>query len=421
MALVLLASVQPISIKPPFLKDQNQGSDVSSLFLIGFLIGLVLLATLGHGYWWVDVVNRLHAWPGPRKLVDGATMLCMFTFLAVPVLVVATWNQLDLTTVHSSHPKLLWLRSYVFLCAIWGFFKLIICGVNSLGRDDPRTLLQGRQENLNIALPLSKDEFHGKFSQLLAKVPGNQVFQLTVDHKRLAIPRLSAHHEGLKIAHISDLHMTGRIGPKWYEVVAEQVNQLQADAIVITGDLVEQEACWPWLADSLGRLRAKQGVFFIMGNHDFYVDTDRTRQLLRDQGLTCLSGCWIEKDWNGAPVILAGNERPWGPQVADLSAVPSKDSEQLPLKLMLLHTPDQFNWACDQEADLAFAGHTHGGQIRFPLLGPIACPSNYGTRYACGVFRRRSTVMHVTRGICGKTPLRLNCPPEIALLELAAG
>jgi predicted MPP superfamily phosphohydrolase len=256
---------------------------------------------------------------------------------------------------------------------------------------------------------------------MFAKVPFNQVFQLTVDHKRLAIPQLSAHHEGLKIAHISDLHITGRIGPKWYEVVAEQVNQLQADVIVITGDLVEKEACWPWLAGSLGKLQAKHGVYFVLGNHDFYVDANHTRRLLQKQGLTCLSGRWIETEWNGASVILAGNERPWGPQVADLAAMPEKNTQQLPLKLMLLHTPDQFTWACNQEADLAFAGHTHGGQLRFPLLGPIVCPSRFGTRYACGVFRRGNTVMHVTRGISGKTPIRWNCPPEIALLELVPG
>jgi predicted MPP superfamily phosphohydrolase len=142
--------------------------------------------------------------------------------------------------------------------------------------------------------------------------------------------------------------------------------------------------------------------------------------LLQEQGLTCLSGRWLETEWNGAPVLLVGNERPWGEQVAELDALPSSSASQLPLKLMLLHTPDQFTWACDLGADLALAGHTHGGQIRFPLLGPIVCPSRYGTRYACGVFRRGRTVMHVTRGIAGKTPLRLNCPPEIALLELVA-
>ena len=253
---------------------------------------------------------------------------------------------------------------------------------------------------------------------MLSKVPGNQILRLTVDKKRLAIPRLSPQHEGLQIAHISDLHMTGRIGQQWYEFVVEQVNQLNADAIILTGDIIENESCWPWLADSIGKLRAKYGVYFILGNHDFYIDTKRTTQLLQEQGLVCLSQRWTEVDWNGAPVLLEGNELPWAPRAADMSTAPAGDEEELPLRLMLLHSPDQFSWACEQDAHLALAGHTHGGQLRFPLLGPIVSPSRYGTRYACGVFQQDKTVMHVSRGIAGKTPLRWNCPPEIALLEL---
>jgi predicted MPP superfamily phosphohydrolase len=68
--------------------------------------------------------------------------------------------------------------------------------------------------------------------------------------------------------------------------------------------------------------------------------------------------------------------------------------------------------------DLALAGHTHGGQVQFPVLGVIGSPSLHGTRYACGVFCRGETVLHVTRGLSGQTPLRWRCPPEVALLEL---
>lgn len=108
-------------------------------------------------------------------------------------------------------------------------------------------------------------------------------------------------------------------------------------------------------------------------------------------------------------------------RAADLSTVPQASGEETPLRVFLLHTPDQFAWACAHDADLVLAGHTHGGQVRFPVLGAVACPSLYGTRYAGGVFRRGPTVMHVTRGLGGKTPIRVNCPPEAALLRLAVG
>ena len=367
-------------------------------------IALFLLTALGHGYLWTDAVNRLHAWSGPRKLIDVLTSLCFLAFLALPLVALMRWGGSR------------WVQTYLFLCVVWGIYSLIINSLRRYATDNPRALLDWQQESLDISKQLGPDILRAGKPQFLGKIPGNQVLQLTVDRKRLAIPQLPASLQGLKIAHISDLHMTGSLGLRWFEVVAEQVNSLQPDVIAITGDIVEKEPCWPWLADSLGKLQAKQGVYFVLGNHDYYIDTDQTKKLLIDQGLICLSERWIETEWNGTPVLLAGNERPWAPQAADLSTAPTATPEQL--RLMLLHTPDEFAWACQQNAHLALAGHTHGGQLRFPLLGPIACPSRFGTRYACGVFRQANTVMHVSRGIGGKTPLRWNCPPEIALLEL---
>jgi predicted MPP superfamily phosphohydrolase len=69
---------------------------------------------------------------------------------------------------------------------------------------------------------------------------------------------------------------------------------------------------------------------------------------------------------------------------------------------------------------LLLAGHTHGGQIRFPLIGPILAPSRVGVKYDSGVFYAPPTIMHVTRGVSGELPVRLNCPPEMAHLALHA-
>jgi len=403
-----------------------------SLFLS---LGLLLLAALGHGYLWTDAVNRLHAWSGPRWLIDALTYLSFLAFLVLPVAVAMLWNDAVLIDTvlydeNMSLPPSRWALSYFYFCTAWGVYSLIVNNLRRFATDNPRALLDWQQEYLDIDEQLGIEVLRAGLPQLIAKIPGNQVLQLTVDRKRLAIPQLHPKHEGLKIAHLSDLHMIGSLGLRWFEVVAEQVNELQPDVIAITGDIVEKEACWPWLASSLGILQAKYGVYFILGNHDFYIDTNHTKKLLVDQGLICLSECWVETEWNGVAVILAGSERPWAPQAEDLPTVPSHNTEQLSteqlstdtaqLRLMLMHTPDEYHWACQQNAHLALAGHLHGGQLRFPLLGPIACPSRFGTRYACGVFRQEDTVLHVSRGISGKTPLRWNCPPEIAMLELVA-
>lgn len=380
--------------------------------------GLIVLALVGHGYLWIGAVNRLHAWSGPRFLIDYPTYLAVLIFFGLPPLVVWHWQQSNIGLFDYFFSQSGVLPRYVQLCVLWCVVRLFLNWYSQLSVNHPSTLLGWRQEKIKTSelkpLPVS-----GAYSQLLARIPGNQSLQLTVDHKRLAIPRLHPDHEGLTIAHLSDLHMTGRIQQRWFGFLTERVNSLEPDVVAITGDIVEREECWPWLAASIGRLHAKYGVYFILGNHDLFVDSERTRRELVDAGMTCVGGRWIETRWNDGEVMIAGNERPWVADELDQSQLPPRADEQLPLRLVLTHTPDQFGWCCRQVANLVLAGHTHGGQIRFPLLGAVACPSLHGTRYASGVFRRGKTVMHVSRGISGETPLRWLCPPEIALLELA--
>ena len=66
------------------------------------------------------------------------------------------------------------------------------------------------------------------------------------------------------------------------------------------------------------------------------------------------------------------------------------------------------------------AGHTHGGQIRLPIIGPIVAPSHFGVKYASGVFYESPTLVHVSRGVSGLDPIRINCPPEVTKITLRA-
>lgn len=389
-----------------------------SLFLS---IGVLVFAVLGHGYFWTDQVNRLHACSAPRKYVDALSYVCFAFFLAMPLLILVNWSEVAILGLPSSRRDSKWLYGYYLFCAAWGVYAFGRNKIYEFLTDSPKVLVGHQREVVDTQEFDRTGLFQPGFPKFLSTVPANQILQLTIDRKQLAIPELSAKHEGLTIAHISDLHMTGRIGREWYQLIAEQVNDLNADAIVITGDIVEKEPCWPWLAESLGKLRAECGVYYVLGNHDYYLDTGETRRLLQECGLVFVGDRCLEYTWNGAPVQLAGNELPWGAQPADLSSLPARNEEGLPTRIVLLHSPDQLQWACNQQAHLALAGHTHGGQLRFPIIGPIVSPSFSGTRYTCGVFRRGQTVMHVSRGITGKTPLRWNCPPEIALLELVRG
>lgn len=249
-----------------------------------------------------------------------------------------------------------------------------------------------------------------------ARIPGNQIFDLEVNEKRIPIERLSPNLEGLTIVHLSDFHFTGGLARPYFEFVTQQANQLEADLVFFTGDALDEPDCLEWFPSVFGSLQARHGVFAILGNHDKRMgDVDAIRRALETCGVAYLGGRWEEIKIDGERLLLAGNESPWLP-ATDLAGAPSKETRAL--RLLLTHTPDQFPWARTHQFDLALAGHTHGGQVRLPMVGPILAPSRFGTRYASGLFYEEPTWMHVSRGVSGLHSLRIRCRPEITRLIL---
>jgi predicted MPP superfamily phosphohydrolase len=381
-------------------------------------IAIILFSLLGHGYFWVAIVNRLHAWAGLRWIIDGATLASCVGFLIFPLIVAWQWWRHADAIFDTQSLGMLGRAAqfYLLSCAFLGLGKLIARFVGDGREDDLHVVLEKSQTDAQPARSFPPNILRSKYAMLLGVVPYNQALNLKIDHKRLHIPGLPKDLAGLRVVHISDFHITGAVGPEWYQHVVEHVNSQQPDVILVTGDLVEVEQHRDWLFDSMRPLRAKYGIYFVLGNHDYYIDAERTVGELTELGWIHVGGKAVPVDWRNSPVMIAGNEVPWNKQLADLS----ESSTSNPFRVMLMHTPDQFDWACVNHGDLAVAGHNHGGQICFPILGAVAAPSLYGTRFAGGVFRRGNTVMHVTRGIGGETPMRWNCPPEIAVLELAS-
>jgi predicted MPP superfamily phosphohydrolase len=118
---------------------------------------------------------------------------------------------------------------------------------------------------------------------------------------------------------------------------------------------------------------------------------------------------------------LAGNELPWYSGAEKLEPVESVRGSGNDFFVVLSHSPDQWRWAKNMGFDLMLAGHTHGGQVCLPVIGPIIAPSRFGVRYAGGVFDLGGLAMQVSRGISGAEPLRWNCPPELCQLTLRCG
>jgi hypothetical protein len=120
--------------------------------------------------------------------------------------------------------------------------------------------------------------------------------------------------------------------------------------------------------------------------------------------------------YKSLPIEIIGNEKPWFDRCgSEIYAV-----EPETWRLGIAHSPDQFSWGVENGCSLLLCGHTHGGQIRFPVFGPLVAPSMHGSKYASGVFYRNGTLMHVSRGMAGVHPLRWGCPPEVSILHLSS-
>jgi predicted MPP superfamily phosphohydrolase len=281
----------------------------------------------------------------------------------------------------------------------------------------PAALVANDTTVIDVALRLGRRPIVGAEARLLAAIPGNEICRLHIQRKTVRLPRLPRELDGLTIAHLSDLHMLGNLTEDFYGEVVAATNALQADLVCITGDILEKMSCLPWIPATLGRLQARSGKFFILGNHEMRLpDVRPLREALVAAGLTDLGGRSLTLPINGANIVLAGNELPWFGAAPPLNVEPGS----LNFRLLLSHTPDNLAWARRHDFDLMLAGHNHGGQIRLPWLGALISPSWYGWYYASGLYDEPPTLLHVSRGVAGKHPIRLNCPPEITLFVLTS-
>lgn len=277
-----------------------------------------------------------------------------------------------------------------------------------------------RRRRVKLSGPQDGDDPADHRHDRLARLPGNEILDMELVERHLIVRRLAPALDGLSIVHLSDFHFTARVGKAFFHQVAEWVNQLEPDLVAVTGDIVDRPECADWIRDTLGRILARYGVYFVLGNHDVRSDFHRIHDAMTEAGLVALGGRWLEVPVASGAIVLAGNELPWIPPAADLRDAPPPAVDGGPLRILLAHSPDQLPWAQRHHFDLMLAGHTHGGQICFPLVGPILTPSRVGVRYAQGVFHEPPTIMHVTRGVSGEFPVRWLCPPEIVKLVLHA-
>lgn len=384
--------------------------------LVRILVLCVVL--LGHVGWWVFAYNRINATGLPRSLVKFFERgVFLPTTLFLPLLLgliyfPAIWNWLleGRSLPDSAFPA----KAYALFCLA------VVVGIGPLWIYSrfylipPKQLLKSQLLN-RIDLRSDRESLCQKnLTRLFAKLPGNGILEIHSERKSLCLPNWPDYLNGFRIGHISDLHFTGQLSRDFYRRAFEELLRLRPDMLVITGDIIDKAKCLPWIEELLSDLRAPHGCYFVLGNHDKRIfDPLVVRQAMARSGWEDLGSQIAEANIHGQRILLAGHECPWFGHEPQLDAA-GTDA----FRLALAHSPDAIDWAQHQRVDLLLAGHTHGGQIRFPVIGPIVAPSWYGSQFASGVFYRKPTLMHVSRGLAGVHPLRYRCQPEIALLEL---
>lgn len=247
---------------------------------------------------------------------------------------------------------------------------------------------------------------------------GECTWDLGLTELQVPVPRLPQALDGLRIAHVTDLHCGPHVPAEFAARALHLAQTAGAELIVLTGDYVSGDGRnLAQVRSALHSLKAPLGVYACLGNHDFFDDRapqvtrelqDARIRVLHNESLplTGAAGLWL----TGVADPASGRED----FDAALRNVPSDVC-----RVLIAHAPDVADEAADRGMDFALVGHTHGGQISLPLIGPPIVPSRYGSRFASGLFGVRGLRMFVNRGVGVVMPgVRYFCPPEVAVLTL---
>ncbi len=219
----------------------------------------------------------------------------------------------------------------------------------------------------------------------------------------------------LRMVAVSDLHFDPVYEVEYLAGVMRRIKALRPDVFVITGDLFSHDASRAGdLAEILAAVQARLGTFVALGNHDFWSGEKQICKALRAKGIHVLrnesvalpgyEGCYLtglESYWAGEPDAGIMEETP-------------EDSRHI----LLVHEPDPFDEIDDPRVRLQISGHTHGGQVRLPLVGALRLPS-WGKNYDEGLFQRDERYLYVNRGLGSLNPhVRVLCRPEVTVFDL---
>ncbi len=252
--------------------------------------------------------------------------------------------------------------------------------------------------------------------------------RLSLSHVAVTSDRLPAGASSIRILHIGDIHLE-RLSVR-EEQLLELVRKVMPDLILLTGDYVNlsynlDPETHAEVRHLLGQLRARYGVFAVLGSPpvDLHVAIPQLFEglpvrLLRDEAVTVALS-------RGRSLTLLGLDchHDIARDAATLDRVLAGAPGDGP-RVLLYHSPELMLEAAKRGIDLYLCGHTHGGQVRLPLIGPLITASKLGRRFVMGHYQKGRTHLYVTRGVgfegLAAPRVRLFCPPEVALVTVSS-
>lgn len=240
--------------------------------------------------------------------------------------------------------------------------------------------------------------------------------------RTIKIRNLPEEFRGFTIGLVSDIHSSVFMNRDDMNVYVKAVNALKTDIIFVTGDFVNSktEEVYPF-AESFSQLNAPYGVHGVLGNHDYFADVETVAKEVDGCGVKLLRNDAIKISKGGAFINLIGvDDIGRGAKPADyLSRALSGVKNDMP-RILLCHKPYFMDEFSNNNMDLVFSGHTHGGQIVFAKINDtFITPASLFSKYVWGLYKTNGTQMYVNRGIGSVgIPIRINCPPEVTKVTL---
>jgi len=308
-------------------------------------------------------------------------------------------------------------RAYI---ATWPFMSLAQYGLPWLGWSALVWWLNGGEVSrlgaLHSGAAIAIFSYVNGFAAMLRLRP--RAGDVEVTRADVYVERLPPAFDGYRILHISDIHGGS---PLYRASVRERLaaaEGMAVDVVVFTGDLASQTDAIEDAASALGELKARDGIVAVLGNHDYWMGEEVVSKALAAVGVRVLRNAHMVVERGGERLYLVGVEDCCYVGRDDLPAALRGIPEGAPA-VVATHSPDIVLKPLAARASVILSGHTHGGQVVFPWIGPLYVPTKLGRRRMSGLLSVGGSVLYINRGLGEiSPPMRLNCPPEIAVLTL---